>query len=78
MGKNEKHDIIFFLLKPAEERFYGELKKYVSFNFNCSSQVTRRRLLSRNNKGALSAASKIAMQINVKNGHALWTVYNNH
>lgn len=78
MTKDDKNDIIFFFLKPNEQRFYGELKKYVSYTFNCPSQVVRRKLLSRNNKGAMSAASKIAMQMNVKIGHPLWVAKNLH
>ena len=34
--------------------------------------------MSKGNKGALSAASKIVMQMNVKNGHSLWIVKNSH
>lgn len=78
MKKDEKTDIIFFLLKPQEEAFYGDLKKFTTFHFNCSSQMTRRKLLEKRNKGAMSAASKIVMQMNVKNGHPLWVVQNNH
>ena len=78
MGKGEKTDIVFCLLKPQEEKFYGELKKFVFLEFNCASQIARRKLLSKNNKGAMSAASKIVMQMNVKNGHPLWTVLNDH
>lgn len=78
MGKDEKNDIFFFFLKPQEERFYGELKKFITFEFNCPSQVTKRKLLSKGNKGAMSAASKIVMQMNVKNGHSLWIVKNKH
>ena len=78
MRPEDKADIIFFLLKPQEERHYGELKKFIPPVFNCPSQFVRRKLLSRNNKGAMSAASKIVMQMNVKNGHPLWIVKNSH
>ena len=40
--------------------------------------MARRKLLTKQNKGALSAASKIVMQMNVKNGHPLWIVNNSH
>jgi hypothetical protein len=50
----------------------------VTFEFNCASQVTRRKLLSKGSKGGLSAASKIMMQMNVKSGHPLWIVPNYH
>ena len=41
--------------------------------------MTKRKLLSRNNKkNGMSAASKIAMQMNVKAGHPLWITENNH
>ena len=78
MKKGEKNDIFFFFLKPQEEKFYGELKKFITFEFNCPCQVTRRKLLSKGNKGAMSAASKIVMQMNVKNGNPLWIVKNSH
>ena len=78
MKSDDRCDIIFFLLKPQEEKLYADLKKFVTLKFGCASQVAKRRLLSSNNKGAMSAASKIVMQMNVKNGHALWTVKNSH
>ena len=30
MGKDDKTDIFFFFLKPNEEKFYGDLKKFVT------------------------------------------------
>lgn len=78
MKSGETPDMIFFFFKPNEEKFYGQLKKFVTYEFNCASQVARRKLLSKGNKGAMSAASKIMMQMNVKNGHPLWIVPNNH
>jgi hypothetical protein len=78
LEENGKTDIIFFLLKPNEQKFYSDLKKCVFLEFNCPSQVVRRKLLSNQSKGALSAASKIVMQMNVKAGHPLWIVRNSH
>ena len=78
MKNGDTVDMIFFFVKPNEEKFYGELKKFVTYEFNCASQVSRRKLLSRGNKGAMSAASKIMMQMNVKAGHPLWIVPNTH
>lgn len=78
MKEGDQNDIMFFFLKPNEEKFYGDIKKFVAFNFNCPSQVTKRKLLRRDNKNAMSAASKIVMQMNVKIGHPLWEVSNSH
>jgi hypothetical protein len=75
---NISFDIVVFFVKPEEEPLYGELKKFVSLAFNCPSQVVRRRTLSKNQKGVLSCASKIILQMNVKLGHALWSVPNTH
>jgi hypothetical protein len=77
-GKEEKLEIIIFFLKPSEERLYAELKRYVSRNFNCPSQMIRRKSLSTQTKGVLSFASKIVLQMNSKIGHPLWSVPNYH
>jgi len=78
MKKGEQVDIVFFFMKFYEEKLYSELKKFVTFEFNCSSQFSRRKLLASDSKGSMSVASKITMQMNVKNGHALWMVKNQH
>lgn len=78
MNKEEKIDIIVFFLKPNEERFYADLKRFVSANFNCPSQVIRRKSLASNTKNVLSFASKIILQMNSKMGHPLWSVPNYH
>lgn len=69
-----KIDMIYFFVKPNEERFYNDLKKFVALEFNCPCQFSKKKLLSANQKGNMSVASKIAMQMNAKAGHALWTI----
>jgi hypothetical protein len=78
INKEEKLDIIIFFLKPNEEKLYAELKRFVSKNFNCPSQIIRRKNLSSNTKNVLSFASKIILQMNSKIGHPLWSVPNYH
>lgn len=73
-----KVDIIFFFVNPKEERFYGDLKKFVALEFNCPCQFSRKKMLSANQKGNLSVASKLCMQMNAKMGHALWRIDSSH
>lgn len=70
-------EIILFLVNPKEEKFYKELKKLAINVIKRPSQFIKRRTLS-NPKGALSAASKIAIQMNVKMGCTPWIVSKSH
>jgi hypothetical protein len=74
--KDQNPEIFLFFLKPNEEKYYGDLKKFVLLEFDCPSQIVRRRTLNEKTKGVLSCASKIVMQMNVKMGHPLWIVPN--
>jgi hypothetical protein len=76
LPKEQIPDIFLFFLKPNEEKFYGDLKKNILLDYDCPSQIVRRRTLNEGNKGVLSCASKIVMQMNVKMGHPLWIVPN--
>jgi hypothetical protein len=49
------------------------LKKFLINEIKCPSQFIRKKTLS-NPKGAMSAASKIAIQMNVKVGATPWQV----
>lgn len=73
-----KADIVFFLVKPNEERHYADLKKFVALEFNCPCQFSRKKMVVGNAKGGMSVASKLVMQMNAKVGHPLWTVLNQH
>jgi hypothetical protein len=76
--KEEKLDVVIFFVTPKEERHYIELKRFVSAQFKCPSQMIKRKSLSENTKNVLSFASKIILQINSKIGHPLWSVPNYH
>jgi len=56
--------------------FYGDLKKYSTGKLDCPSQVILRKKLSNSQKGVLSCAVKIILQMNAKMGSTLWTVPN--
>jgi hypothetical protein len=65
-------------MKPSEKNLYGDLKKFITYEFNCPSQMATRKVLSPQSKSGLSAASKIVLQMNVKIGKCLWAVQNDH
>ena len=50
---------------------YPDLKRFATNELKCPSQFIRKRTLG-NPKGAMSAASKIAIQMNIKIGAAPW------
>lgn len=70
--QKKKPDIIFLFVSQREEKFYGELKKFISKEFGCPSQFATKKKLTQ--KSSLSVASKIAMQMNAKMGHSLWKI----
>jgi hypothetical protein len=72
-----KVDIIFFFVNPKEERFYGDLKS-CGFGVQLPLPISRKKMLSANQKGNLSVASKLCMQMNAKMGHALWRIDGSH
>lgn len=67
------------LLTPHESKknFYPELKKFFINKLGCPSQFIVRKTLQ-NPKGALSAASKICIQMNIKAGCTPWEVKTVH
>lgn len=71
VDKNGVPEIIVFLLAPWEDKFYPTLKAFATNDLQCPSQFIRRKTLS-NPKGAMSAASKIVIQMNIKVGSAPW------
>ena len=72
MDKNGTPQIItVFLGSIREENMYGELKRFLTNEIKCPSQFIRRKTLG-NPKGAMSAASKIIIQMNVKVGSVPW------
>jgi hypothetical protein len=54
------------------------LKKYACNQYNCHSQIIKRKNLAQKTKNVLSFASKIILQMNSKIGCALWFVPNYH
>lgn len=58
---------------PFEEKFYGELKRFITNELKCPSQFIKRKTLN-NPKGAMSAGSKIVIQMNIKVGAVPWKV----
>jgi hypothetical protein len=62
--------LIVCFFTQYEERYYGELKNFLS-KMQITSQMIRRKTLN-HLKGAMSAASKIVIQINAKTGGVPW------
>lgn len=62
--------MIVCFFNKHEEGYYGELKKFLS-KMQITSQMIRRRTMN-HPKGAMSAASKIVIQINAKTGGVPW------
>lgn len=72
ISKNGKPVMIVLLLNPFEEKFYGELKRFITIELGLPSQAVRKRTISYKAKNAMSAASKIIMQMNQKVGGVTW------
>lgn len=64
-------------LNQYEEKFYGELKKFITNELQCPTQFIRKKTLN-SPKGAMSAASKICIQMNIKVGATPWEVKKKH
>jgi len=70
--KHGKPQIIILFFQNYEEKFYGELKNYITCELKLPCQAVRRRTVGKNAKSALSAASKIIIQMNQKIGGVAW------
>lgn len=71
LGKNKKIQIVVLFLNQYEQRFYPGLKKMLVNVCNIPSQFIKRRTLI-SKKSAMSSASKILIQMNVKIGLTPW------
>ena len=67
---NGKPSFILLMFKPAEEKFYSKLKKYITNELGTISQFVKKRTFT--GKNALSCASKLLIQISCKIGNAPW------
>ncbi len=59
-------------MNPKEEKFYGELKRFITCELKISSQGIKRKTVSNKAKNPMSAASKIIIQMNQKIGGQAW------
>ena len=64
------------MLNQREERFYGNLKRYLLNEKKMGSQVIKCKTLQ--SKRALSAGGKIAVQIATKTGSVPWKIEKTH
>lgn len=71
--KNGKPQIIVLFFNPNEEKFYGNMKNFITCDLKLPCQVVRRRTVLKG-KNPMSAASKIVIQMNQKAGGAAWRV----
>lgn len=73
IADNGNPQIVLLFFQKNEERFYGELKRFLTIEKKIPSQVVKRRTVS-SPQGAknMSAASKIILQMNAKLGMPLW------
>lgn len=69
--KNGKPKIVLTFLTNYESRFYSELKKHLYVKHGVPHQNVLRKSL---NKNAMSVASNILLQMNVKLGEPLWRI----
>ena len=72
--KNGKPQIIVLFLQRNEERFYGELKRFITCELKVPCQAIRRYTVGPKAKSSMSAASKIILQMNQKVGGVIWRV----
>lgn len=77
VNQNGVPQIIVVYLAPYEQKYYNKLKGFITNQLKCPSQFIRKKTLS-NPKGAMSAASKICIQMNVKVGATPWAVQTKH
>jgi hypothetical protein len=71
--KNGKPQIVVLYFNPFEEKFYGEMKRYITCELKIPCQGIRRRTITRA-KNPMSAASKIVIQMNQKVGGTAWEI----
>jgi aubergine-like protein len=72
--KNGKPQIIVLFFNNNEEKFYGELKRYITCELKLPSQGIKRKTVGSKSKSPMSAASKIIIQMNQKVGGVTWEV----
>ena len=72
IDKSGKPQILILFFNNHEEKFYGELKNYITCELKLPCQAVRRRTVGKGAKSALSAASKILIQMNQKIGGVAW------
>jgi hypothetical protein len=65
--------VVLYLNGPQEEKYYGELKRYLTCELKIPCQGIRRRTIVKA-KNPMSAASKIIMQMNQKIGGVAWEI----
>ena len=70
----DRPQIVVLFVSPREERLYGPLKRYLINEAGIPSQVIKKRTVSKKGKSAMSCASKILLQMNVKIGLPIWKV----
>lgn len=73
VDKNGKPQIIVLFFSPHEEKFYGEMKRFITCELKIPCQAIRRRTITKA-KNPMSAASKIVVQMNQKAGGAAWEI----
>lgn len=71
--KNGKPQIVLLYFNPHEEKFYGELKKFITCELKMPCQAVRKRTITKA-KNPMSAASKIDVQMNQKIGGTAWEI----
>ena len=75
--KNNKPELVVCFVNGPEEKYYSELKRWLLNDIHVPCQFIRRRTLG-NPKGAMSAASKIDIQMCTKVGGTPWEVTKSH
>jgi aubergine-like protein len=72
--KNGKPQIIVLFLNNYEEKFYAELKQFITCELKLPSQGVKRKTVSSkvDKRKTLSAASKLIIQMNQKIGGVAW------
>ena len=71
--KNGKPQIIVLFFSQFEEKFYGEMKRFITCELKIPCQAIRRKTITKS-KNPMSAASKIVVQMNQKAGGAAWEI----
>ena len=72
--KNGKPQILVLFFNENEQKFYPELKRYITCDLKIPCQGLRRRTVGQKSKSPLSAASKLIIQMNQKIGGVAWEV----